>query len=1516
FAVPTLFNGNFDAISANLGNRQSIPGWSSNYNVGRVLDQSSLVNLTKISSLSTSYQIGWEETPDPTRNRDGKPIFGTYLDQLGLTPNDPNYKDYALRLNNGEAITHNHFVVPDWGVLRLDLHAPNMGGLVEITIEDATNSGNSVTQTIKLEEANGPHTNGYNDDDTYRIGYGSVGFETFHIEVPETLRGQVATVTLEAQGNTVYLDDIFFKSENLLLGNPTDARTTLPADPRNFLVERPQYALSYNLDTKTPNWVSWQLNNRWTGAALRPGDPANPIPPDTNRNIYPWQVDGDLSRTSGIKSPQPTDYLGAASKTINAGNVVQPERGHIVAVADRDRHVKDLMATFFTSNIFAQDRGINRGQWSTFETYLQDKLVDQEHKELYIISGGYGFNTEHTKRNGNPTGIKIPDHIWKVVAVLEKDQGIADVTAATPLIVIDMPNDEEAVGRSWHDISNGYRITLGELERRINTNGGNISFFSHLSNEIQKDLKDKPVDNLPFPAVTANLLAVLGENPALSVPQLSSQAQSFTIGKFGVTEVTLSQPGITNNGSAQLYFFEEGFTNQIRFPEITLKDSVGQVSAAQIGLIESTSFKDSISKASTTEIAVIESSAIKSDIFNNSSTQVGPVENRVIQFGPTQIDVSQTSLSEVRRNKDGITQLSTTEIGFSEHNFVQLNASQINASQVKPGEIQVSVSNIVPIQELFTVHNTPLQNTRKMPWANFLQGSTLFNLNIEIRDLPTGQLAEATITRFDTNGQPIAGTILLDDDANGLGWYIDPTPWDNTEYHPDQTDTLLKATPDSPAHGRYDLLTTLLHELGHLAGIIHGNPTYDDRLQYLNGTPTFIGNGYTAELTHDLSHLADPTQLMSPYLAPGIRKLPSPLELQILADLRSTLSDRLPTSTPISAAHGAQPLVGITNGDFEQLLDHWNQRGGIQPTQTGSSTAITLTEDSPILSQLSQTFIIPDDPDQRFLTFDLLETDLNHSTHRPPDAFEIALLDAHSHTPLVGTLQDHHPSLTHTDALLNLQANGTLTTDDNVTITPLDNGHRRVKIDLSDVAPGAIATFTFDLLGFGTPDSHITLDNITLGNDNTPPVATDDTATLSQGDTLALDLLSNDLDPDQPLTSNNIHTTTQPLHGTLSRNSDGTLIYRPHDGYVGSDHFTYTLRDSDGERSAPATVHLDITNRAPQIETLSLPDAPIEGKALSFRATATDPGNDSLTYTWTFGDGSAPVVGPNATHTYADNGHYTVTLTVNDEDGGRTTEARSINVHPDQAVGFQFTHPCLNEASDISPDSCDQNPAQDMLLEHILIDGDARSDLILVNQAVIVQNDKFTGGDTGGLSADKGDEATIGVAAEDVTAEQIANALPTQQSVLTNYNLNSIVDTEDKGAFTIDLFFEKAVDNVLVWERGMNSALTLQALDSDGNRFGNVVNLGNRAGRTLKGFIDWYDAGFAIDTLEIDETQPVGSIGLSKTDLGVAEDVRISGVRLISAGRKYNGPDWKVMGTLDPRYGAGILPEGIPNPLQ
>jgi hypothetical protein len=59
-----------------------------------------------------------------------------------------------------------------------------------------------------------------------------------------------------------------------------------------------------------------------------------------------------------------------------------------------------------------------------------------------------------------------------------------------------------------------------------------------------------------------------------------------------------------------------------------------------------------------------------------------------------------------------------------------------------------------------------INNTVLTVWNESLQNTTLLNLNIEITDLPTGQVAEANITDFD-----LAGFLYLDSDSGQWGYF-------------------------------------------------------------------------------------------------------------------------------------------------------------------------------------------------------------------------------------------------------------------------------------------------------------------------------------------------------------------------------------------------------------------------------------------------------------------------------------------------------------------------------------------------------------------------------------------------------------------------------------------------------------------------------------------------------------------------------------------------------------------------
>ncbi len=120
---------------------------------------------------------------------------------------------------------------------------------------------------------------------------------------------------------------------------------------------------------------------------------------------------------------------------------------------------------------------------------------------------------------------------------------------------------------------------------------------------------------------------------------------------------------------------------------------------------------------------------------------------------------------------------------------------------------------------------------------------------------------------------------------------------------------------------------------------------------------------------------------------------------------------------------------------------------------------------------------------------------------------------------------------------------------------------------------------------------------------------------------------------------------------------EGTHAFRDNGTFT----VEFTARDDDNQ-TARRTLGVTVLNVAPTILTLDGDTEGVEGGSFAYRATASDPGADTLTFTWNFGDGSDPVVGPNATHIFARNGVFTVTVTVTDEDGGSASRSLTVTV--------------------------------------------------------------------------------------------------------------------------------------------------------------------------------------------------------------------------------------------------------------
>jgi hypothetical protein len=114
-----------------------------------------------------------------------------------------------------------------------------------------------------------------------------------------------------------------------------------------------------------------------------------------------------------------------------------------------------------------------------------------------------------------------------------------------------------------------------------------------------------------------------------------------------------------------------------------------------------------------------------------------------------------------------------------------------------PGESLATsgVSAPLAMSDLSAIVHAALERwTEQRPDAADL----LANVKFEIADLPGDELGRMSID-----------SILIDPTAAGHGWFIDPSPMNDDEFGP-------AASPFTQATDRVDLLTVVMHELGHV----------------------------------------------------------------------------------------------------------------------------------------------------------------------------------------------------------------------------------------------------------------------------------------------------------------------------------------------------------------------------------------------------------------------------------------------------------------------------------------------------------------------------------------------------------------------------------------------------------------------------------------------------------------------------------------------------------------------------
>ena len=160
----------------------------------------------------------------------------------------------------------------------------------------------------------------------------------------------------------------------------------IPCDIPEQIINRKAYTVSYNKETKCPNWVAWYLS-----ASHADGE---------------WARSNDYREDYDVPTPRATndDYRGSSWS-----------RGHMCPAGDNKWDADAMSETFLLSNMCPQDRNLNSGLWNRIE--MDCRRWAKEYGGIYIVCGPVFYDKDHEKIGVNK--VVVPEAFYKVILCLK-----------------------------------------------------------------------------------------------------------------------------------------------------------------------------------------------------------------------------------------------------------------------------------------------------------------------------------------------------------------------------------------------------------------------------------------------------------------------------------------------------------------------------------------------------------------------------------------------------------------------------------------------------------------------------------------------------------------------------------------------------------------------------------------------------------------------------------------------------------------------------------------------------------------------------------------------------------------------------------------------------------------------------------------------------------------------------------------------------------------------------------------
>ncbi|WP_186767708.1 cadherin domain-containing protein [Blastopirellula retiformator] len=216
-------------------------------------------------------------------------------------------------------------------------------------------------------------------------------------------------------------------------------------------------------------------------------------------------------------------------------------------------------------------------------------------------------------------------------------------------------------------------------------------------------------------------------------------------------------------------------------------------------------------------------------------------------------------------------------------------------------------------------------------WAEALGLDEPLDVRLEVTNLSGAQLGEAKLVGLNEEGLPVRGVLTIDSDGAGFGWSTD--------------------LEGGPSSDQYDLYTVMMHELGHLYGFMPQYSAFGEHIETFEDSVIFVGDMFAVEMDARGEHVnADlySSDLMSPYLAPGIRKEISSLNVEMILTAYAS-ADENTTVDPRSAALTEQSA----DGQSPVIVSPVTETTTVEIESVLSTTSFVLGDDVADLSDVS-----------------------------------------------------------------------------------------------------------------------------------------------------------------------------------------------------------------------------------------------------------------------------------------------------------------------------------------------------------------------------------------------------------------------------------------------------------------------------------------------------------------------------------------------------------------------------------